>query len=606
MIGVTLAQLEALAARAPTRASSSAPRGELSADMVRDRARAYLGTIPGAVAGQRGHDRTFYVAGRLVRGYGYDPDAAYPLFAEWNQKCDPPWSEHDLRRKLEQAARQPGPRGFLLTATPPPPGSGGGCGRTGAGAKFRNYVPTEVPDGDTTRKAKAGRRGEELADELVRYTGGWPRRMGRMLFALDRAGDILWMKTAAELFAWIDWQYGIGDGKGYDWAGGPDLLSMETFLAACRTHCEHWDQVELYPHEPQLAGHYYHHPEVVPGDGTALTELVCRFSPATDLDGDLIRLFFLSMCWGGPPGKRPIFVIESAGKSKEGGRGAGKTTLASFAAALVGGYVLISPGEQIKDIHARLLSPEGMVRRVGLIDNLKSLRFSNSDLEGLVTSEVISGRQLFTGEGRRPNTLQWVITSNMPSLSKDLAQRSVIIRVLRPVYDPRWQRDVAAFVAENRWKIVGDCLAELRKAGQLPDEHQFTRWSEWEQEVLAKAAEPARLAAEITHRQGLLDDDREQSCEVADAVREVIRTRGFDPDTDRVLVPSQVLFDDVVKKFEGANKHNRASGLRWLYTVGVEELSKWDANTPYRGGLWTPAGSSEESTLRVWSDRLGI
>jgi hypothetical protein len=82
---------------------------------VLSRARAYLASVPGAVSGQHGHDRTFYAANRLVRGFDLTPDQAYPLFAEWNDRCEPPWSEHDLRRKLEQADQQPGPRGFLLT-----------------------------------------------------------------------------------------------------------------------------------------------------------------------------------------------------------------------------------------------------------------------------------------------------------------------------------------------------------------------------------------------------------------------------------------------------------------------------------------------------------
>ena len=612
MTGLTLAQLDAgiltLKARLASRASSSTHPGgrALTAGDVRERARLYLRTIPGAVAGQRGHDRTFYTAGRLVRGFGLDPDAAYPLFAEWNQSCDPQWSEHDLRRKLEQAARQPGPRGFLLNSEPPPPGAH--KLKDGNAAAFRNYRWEEIPDGETMRKVKAGRRGDDLVDELARYTGGWPRRVGRMLFAVDKAGDILWMKTAGELFAWIDWQYGLAGGKGYDWAGGPDLLSMETFLAACRTHCEPWNQVELYPHEPQVPGHYYHHPEVpthAPGtEGKALDELVRRFTPATDLDGDLIRLLFLSMLWGGPAGKRPIFVIESASGSVEGGRGAGKTTLASFAASLVGGYLAISPGEQTRDIHARLLSPEGLTLRVGLIDNLKSLRFSSSDLEGLVTSEVISGRQMYTGEGRRPNTLQWVITSNQPALSKDLAQRSVIIRVTTPVYDPAWQKETAAYIAANRWQIVGDCLAELRAAGQLAEGHRYTRWAEWEQQVLAKAPEAERLASEITMRQGQLDDDKDEAEEVADMIRELVRRKGFDPDADVVLIPSQVLYDEVLKPLVSVNT-KRNGALRWLYTIGVPNFSKLDASVPYRGGIWRPKDSPPDARVLTWSDRIG-
>jgi len=123
-------------------------------------------------------------------------------------------------------------------------------------------------------RGRRGRRGEDLVDELAAYTGGWPRRVGRRLFALDRPGAVLWMKTAGELFAWIDWQYGIAGGRGYDWCSSTDTLSMETFVAACRKHCAPWEQVELYPHEPAIPGHYYHHPEVSDGDGRHLDDIV--------------------------------------------------------------------------------------------------------------------------------------------------------------------------------------------------------------------------------------------------------------------------------------------------------------------------------------------
>jgi hypothetical protein len=83
---------------------------------VIERARRYLATIPGAVSRQGGHNRTFYVACVLVIRFDLTPDQAFPLLAEWNQKCDPPWSEYDLRRKLAEADKQPGPRGEKLNA----------------------------------------------------------------------------------------------------------------------------------------------------------------------------------------------------------------------------------------------------------------------------------------------------------------------------------------------------------------------------------------------------------------------------------------------------------------------------------------------------------
>ena len=39
---------------------------------------------------------------------------ALPLLLEWNQSCQPPWTEDELLRKLEEAERAPGARGLLI------------------------------------------------------------------------------------------------------------------------------------------------------------------------------------------------------------------------------------------------------------------------------------------------------------------------------------------------------------------------------------------------------------------------------------------------------------------------------------------------------------
>lgn len=81
----------------------------------RERARRYIKAIPPAVAGSHGDTATFRVCCRLVRGFNLDEDAALSVLADWNRVCDPPWTEQDLRAKLE-AARKYGrePFGGLL------------------------------------------------------------------------------------------------------------------------------------------------------------------------------------------------------------------------------------------------------------------------------------------------------------------------------------------------------------------------------------------------------------------------------------------------------------------------------------------------------------
>lgn len=599
MTGVTLAQLDAIAARyTPPTPAEAAARRRPKGDALAARVRGYLAAIDPAVSGQRGHDRTYYAAGRLVRGFDLTPEDAYPYLAEWNRRCQPPWSDAELWHKLRDQVRVPGPRGFLLGRDPPP-------GKLASpGARLRNYTWDEIPDGDTTRRVPVGRSGGEVLDELAAYTGGWPKRVGGLLFARGMDGGLVWMKRGAELFAWIDSQYG-GDGRsGFEWAGGRDCLTREDFFTYCQQNAEAWQQVELYPHEPRIAGHYYFHPEVAGGDGKALDELVYRFRPATPEDQDLIRLFFVTLVWGGPPRQRPVFLFESATGAKHGGRGSGKTTVAVVGARLVGGMLMISPREHIKDVHSRLLSPDGLTKRVALIDNLKTLRYSDADLEGMITSPVISGKQMYVGEGQRPNSLVWVVTSNKPSFSKDLSMRSVIVRLTTPTYTPDWEAEVNALVDARRWEIIGDCLAELRRAAPMVGGHDYTRWGPWERDVLAKAPDPARLAALLADRRKAVDDDDDLADEVADAVRDLVRRRGFDPDREVVLIPSQVLWEGVVKKFAGGHTH-RAHGMKWLHMVGVTGLSKYDADYPYRGAVWRPASAEPDVKMLLWSDRFG-
>ena len=82
-----------------------------AAPSIVDRARKYMQKVLPAIAGQFGHDATFAAACVLVLDFNLSPDEAMAIFVEWNQTCEPPWSEHDLRRKLEEANKQPGERG---------------------------------------------------------------------------------------------------------------------------------------------------------------------------------------------------------------------------------------------------------------------------------------------------------------------------------------------------------------------------------------------------------------------------------------------------------------------------------------------------------------
>lgn len=70
-----------------------------------ERARAYLSRVPPAVAGQHGDLHTFQTCCRLVRGFALADDQALAVLSEWNARCQPPWTERELREKLRSARR---------------------------------------------------------------------------------------------------------------------------------------------------------------------------------------------------------------------------------------------------------------------------------------------------------------------------------------------------------------------------------------------------------------------------------------------------------------------------------------------------------------------
>ena len=89
-----------------------------SNDAVVERARKYLAKMPPAVSGQSGHNATFHAACVLALGFELSESDAISLMLEFNQRCQPPWSDKDINRKVREALKQSGARGYLRNAAP--------------------------------------------------------------------------------------------------------------------------------------------------------------------------------------------------------------------------------------------------------------------------------------------------------------------------------------------------------------------------------------------------------------------------------------------------------------------------------------------------------
>jgi len=72
---------------------------------VVERARRYVEKMEPAISGSGGHRQAFLVASVVRRGFQLDDEQAISILREWNERCEPPWSEKELAHKLRSALK---------------------------------------------------------------------------------------------------------------------------------------------------------------------------------------------------------------------------------------------------------------------------------------------------------------------------------------------------------------------------------------------------------------------------------------------------------------------------------------------------------------------
>jgi len=406
-------------------------------------------------------------------------------------------------------------------------------------------------------------------------TDDWPRRVGDVLF-VHAGDDVAFLKSEAALFGYYHARCRV------DWTRGSRYVTKSELFAELTRTATAFAAVEVLPHEPRLSGHYYTR-DIAPGNGDHLRWLVERFAPATTIDHDLITASFITPGWGGPAGTRPAFCITS-----DHGRGVGKTTLAELVGLVWNGIMSFSHREDINKVKTRLLTPDAMTKRVALLDNVKSLKFSWQELEAMVTATNVGGHRLFHGDGTRPNMLTWFITLNGASLSTDMATRSIIIKLDRPTRSGSWSDDTRAFVEKHRTDIIGDVVGFLRSEAVTLE--RFSRWSTWERDVLARLPEPSDAQKVIEERQVGVDVDAEEAATIEGHFAEELTRLWYDAATDWVFIPSRI-----ANQWYNAAQNDRLTTsqttrlLKQMATEGrltrIRESRRGDTG---RGFMWTP------------------
>ena len=134
---------------------------------VEGRAAKYLASCQPAVSGQGGSGQTLKVAVEVGPGFDLPEDVAYRLLStEYNPRCEPPWSEPELRHKVDDAYRVETRRGWHLN----------GDGRNGSGGNGRVGTlppPSAPPPSNVTVDIAEPIRPNEAADD--------PHRLARVV-----------------------------------------------------------------------------------------------------------------------------------------------------------------------------------------------------------------------------------------------------------------------------------------------------------------------------------------------------------------------------------------------------------------------------------------
>lgn len=372
-----------------------------------------------------------------------------------------------------------------------------------------------------------------IAEALLKMHDNWPKSCKGKLFVKSRDGKgIRYLKTVHELFGWIAATSPV------DFSATEGCVTKAEFFSQLPDHVEQFDRAENTPHFPPIDGHYYCR-EFTPGDGTKLQQFIDFFSPSTEFDRELILAFIATVFWGGAPGRRVAFGIDSVT-----GTGAGKSELVKRIASLTGGCYEFDVKEMKEEVLRKQLV-NGEDHRVALLDNIKESCLSSSTLESLITSAWVGGHQFHFGYSSRPNTMTWAITMNGMSLSRDLAQRTVVIKVTDPKRSGTWDDEVDRFLRDHRDDVVADVAAFFaRPQAKL---ERFTRWASWEVAILSRLENPAALQKLIENRAGESDQDHKTAKSIQEYFTSKLEDLGFNPSEEKIHIPVNIAKDWLIE-----------------------------------------------------------
>lgn len=434
----------------------------------------------------------------------------------------------------------------------------------GSSVTITNYRIVEITDSKGKPKDVAVPLSmAEIMGSIRERTDNWPRRIDKSLFVLGETGiDHFDRSGTSRLFGWLRGRFNV------NWHEGGNFVGQSELFAELERTAQRYESIELLPHEPAIENIYYRYPTPSAGDGKHLAWLLDQFRPETPIDRDLIKAAMMTVFWGGPPGARPVFTITS-----DDGRGVGKSVLVQAIGYVCGGELLeAGSNDDLGKVKTRLLTTSARTKRIALLDNVKSQKLSWADFEALVTSPVISGHQLYVGDGQRPNLLTWFITVNGACMASDMAQRSVVIKLVRGENDGLWWEQVQQYIDQYRELIIGDLIAALR--AEPTPLTQFTRWATWERHVISRLSNPDEIVKFILERQSEVNGDLEEAELIESYFADQLRCYDYEPSAVQLRIPSKLASEWFIEATGCGGMKNQTAATRLTQMANEGQLRR--------------------------------
>lgn len=393
------------------------------------------------------------------------------------------------------------------------------------------------------------------------------------------------------------------------WNSGLGCITKQEFLECVKLHTPTVDEIDLTPHFPPIEGRRYLTPQPIADDGAELERFLDLFLPETDHDRQLILAAVATVCWGGPPGKRPGFAIESAEMDITGQVGTGKTTAAEMIAGvpLLGGSgeISISSKTDWSRFMSHVQDAQTGSKRVILVDNIRGM-LVGQEMESMVTSSNIGGHKMFQGYSSRKNYFTWIVTGNHLQTSDDMSTRLVPIRIHRPINNPDWEMRRQKIDYE---KVLRGVAAFFERPPQPMS--SYSRWQLWEREVLSRCNNPDQLRDLITARTARLSGIDDDAAEIRERLLHLlsssvtrerhddlfslekshddgIPTWCYDSSKDYVFIPSTKIAE-IFEGFNGKRDWSKKSATMVLNRIMKShflcEVTK-PKDTSKRGVIW--------------------